>query len=151
MNNPEVYYDETYLGAPVATARIAFLRLAQQLISEKRLKEARNVLNKALAVMPDDTIPYDQFSAGFVGMLFDVGENKKALDSAGTMALRADENLSWAKEKGGERNQDVNVDLYILQTVVQECRKAGRHAFADKYEAVFKKHLTAFHMYSGEQ
>ena len=150
LNNPEIYYDDTYLGAPVATARIAFLRLAQQLIAENRLKEAKNVLNKALTIMPDDTIPYDQFSAGFVGMLFDVGENKQALDSAGTMALRSDENLSWAKQNGGERNRDVNVDLYILQTVVQECRKAGQNAFADKYETIFRNHLAAFNMYSGE-
>ncbi|KAA6441259.1 DUF2723 domain-containing protein [Dyadobacter flavalbus] len=150
MNNPGIYYDDTYLGAPVATARIAFLRLAQQLIAEDRLKEARNVLNKALTVMPDDTIPYDQFSAGFVGMLFDVGENKKALDSAGTMAMRADENLSWAKKNGRQRNRDVNGDLYVLQTVVQESRKAGQNAFADKYEAIFKNHLAAFSMYSGE-
>jgi hypothetical protein len=146
MNNPKTYYDDTYLGAPVASARIAFLRLAGQLIAERRLNEARNVLNRAMTVMPDDTIPFDQFSAGFVGMLFDVGENKKALDSARTMAARSDENLTWAKEKGA-KGRDVNVDLYILQTIARECRTAKQEEAANKYDTIFKKHLVAFNMY----
>jgi hypothetical protein len=148
MNNPKTYYDDTYLGSPVASGRIAFLRLAGQLIAENRLKDAKKVVNKAMTVMPDDTIPYDQFSAGFVGMLFDVGEDKKALDSARTMALRSDENLTWAKDNGGQRTRDVNVDLYILQTIVQECKRAGKEVETQKYDAMFRKHLLAFNMYS---
>jgi len=159
MNNPKVYYDDTYLGSPVVTARLSFLRLAQQLIAEKRIDKARKVVNKAMAVMPDDTIPYDQISAGFVGALFDVGENSKALDSARAMAIRSDENLSWIKKKDiggiqggrihGGRSRDVNVDLFILQSIVQECRRAKQDKEADRFEAIFKKHLLAFNMYGG--
>lgn len=148
MNNPKVYYDDTYRGSPVFTARLSFLRLAQQLIAENRIDKARKVVDKAMAVMPDDTIPFDQVSVGFVGALFDVGEKQKALDSARAMALRSDENLSWVKEKNGERNRDVNADLFILQSVVQECRRAKEDKEADHYEAIFRKHLTAFNMYS---
>ncbi|TLV02291.1 glycosyltransferase family 117 protein [Dyadobacter luticola] len=151
MNNPKVYYDDTYKGAPVVTARLSFLRLAQQLIAEKKLDKAKKVVDKAMAVMPDDTIPFDQVSVGFIGPLFEVGENKKALDSARTMALRSDENLTWIKEQGGQRNRDVNVDLFILQSIVQECRRANQVKEADQYEAIFKKHLLAFNMYDGEK
>lgn len=149
LNNPDVYHDDTYRGSPVATARISFLRLAGQLIAENDLKKAREVVNTAMTVMPDDTIPFDQFSVGFVGMLFDLGENKKALDSARTMALRSDENLSWIKKNGGVQNRDVNVDLYMLQTIVQECKRAKQDAAAQQYDAIFRKHLLAFNMYSG--
>lgn len=149
LNNPKVYHDDTYRGSPVATARISFLRLAGQLIAENDLVKAKKVVNTAMTVMPDDTIPFDQFSVGFVGMLFDVGEDKKALDSARIMALRSDENLTWARENGGTRNRDVNVDLYMLQTIVQECKRAKKDAEAKKYEAIFRKHLLAFNMYSG--
>ena len=150
LNDPSVYYDDTYRGSPVASARIAFLRLAGQLIAENDLAKAKEVVNKAMTVMPDDTIPFDQFSAGFVGMLFDVGEKKKALDSARIMALRADENLAWIKENGGVRNRDVNVDLYILRTIVQECRRAKQENEARNYEAIFNKHLLAFNIYGGK-
>ena len=149
LNNPKVYHDDTYRGSPVATARISFLRLAGQLIAENDLVKAKKVVNTAMTVMPDDTIPFDQFSVGFVGMLFDVGEDKKALDSARIMALRSDENLTWARENGGTRNRDVNVDLYMLQTIVQECKRAKKDAEAEKYETIFRKHLLAFNMYSG--
>ncbi|MCE7062023.1 DUF2723 domain-containing protein [Dyadobacter sp. CY343] len=150
MNNPEVYYDDTYRGSPVVTARLSFLRLAQQLIAEKRVDKARQVIDKAMAVMPDDTIPFDQVSVGFVGALFDVGENKKALDSARIMAVRSDDNLTWVKKKDGQRDRDVNVDLFILQTIVQECKRAKQEPEAAQYEAMFKKHLLAFNMYSQE-
>ncbi|MCE6987540.1 DUF2723 domain-containing protein [Dyadobacter sp. CY323] len=150
MNNPDVYYDDTYKGSPVITARLSFLRLAQQLIAENQINKARKVVDKVMTVMPDDTIPFDQISVGFVGALFEVGENKKALDSARTMAIRSDENLTWIKENGGQRNRDVNIDLYILQNIVQECRRANQQTEAQKYDAMFKKHLLAFNMYSGE-
>lgn len=146
-NNPGVYYDDTYRGAPVITARLSFLRLAQQLIAENRLDKAKKVVNRAMTVMPDDTIPYDQVSVGFVGTLFDVGEDRKALDSAGVMALRSDENLTWIKENGGQRSRDVNTDLFILQSIVRECRRARRDREADRFEAMFRKHLLAFNMY----
>jgi hypothetical protein len=148
MEDPGVYYDDTYRGSPVFTARLSFLRLAQQLIAEKKVDKARKVIDKAMRVMPDDTIPFDQVSVGFIGPLFEVGEHQKALDSAKTMALRSDENLTWAKANGGPANRDVNADLYILQTIVQECRRAKQEDEARRYEAIFKKHLLAFNMYS---
>lgn len=141
LDNPKTYYDDTYKGSPLATARITFLRLADQLIAENRIAEAKRVVNKAMSVMPDDSIPYDQLSAGFVDMLFTVGENKKALDSAQTMAIRSDENLTFAKQNGRLQSRNTNADLYILKTITQACRKAKQHAVADKYEAIFRKHL----------
>ena len=144
LANPQTYYDDSYLGAPVASARIAFLRLAGQLMAENKRDKAKKVIDKALAVMPDDTIPFDQISTGFVGLLFDLGENAKALDTAKTMAIRSDENLTFSKDNDLPRNQDVNVDLFILQSVVQECRRARQDAVAKKYEAIFEKHLLAF-------
>jgi hypothetical protein len=150
LNNKETYYDDTYLGAPVATARIAFLRLTNQLLAENRKEDARKVMDKALAVMPDNSIPYDQISSNYIGMLFDLGENKKALDTARTMAVRANENLEFAKKNEVSRSRDINADLYILQTIVQECKQAKQDTAAREYEAIFKKHLLAFNLYSGD-
>jgi len=144
LANPQTYYDDSYLGAPVASARIAFLRLAGQLMAENKPAKAKKVVDKALAVMPDDTIPFDRISTGFVGLLFDLGENAKALDTAKTMAIRSDENLTFAEENDSPRSQDVNVDLFILQSIVQECQRAKQDAVAKKYEAIFEKHLLAF-------
>jgi len=150
LNNKKTYHDNTYLGSPVATARIAFLRLTSQLLAENKKEKARKVMNKALEVMPDKSIPYDQISSNYIGMLFDLGENKKALDTAKTMALRANENLEFAQKYDVSKSMDINTDLYILQTIVQECRQAKQDTAAREYEAIFKKHLLAFNMYGGD-
>ncbi|TKT90314.1 glycosyltransferase family 117 protein [Dyadobacter frigoris] len=151
LDNENTYYDPTYLGSPVATARIAFLRLTNQLIAENRKEEARKVINKALAVMPDKSIPYDQISSNYIGLLFELGENKKALDTAKTMALRANENLEFAKKNDVSKSRDINTDLYILQTIVHECREAKQEAAAVEYDTLFRKHLLAFNLYSKEE
>lgn len=150
MNNPNVYYDDTYLGAPAATARITFLRLGNQLLAENKVAQAKATVEKAMRVMPDDTIPLDQFSSGFIGLLFKVGEEKKALDTAKTVALRADENLTFASTYGTSGSLNKNVDLFILQSVAQECREAKRDKEAKVYEAMLDKHLLAFNMYRRE-
>ncbi|MDQ6482596.1 DUF2723 domain-containing protein [Dyadobacter sp. LHD-138] len=147
LDNANTYYDNTYLGSPIFTARIAFLRLAGQLIADNKLDEAKKAMNKALTVMPDKSIPYDQISSNFIGTLFDLGENKKALEIAETMASRSDENLTWSKVNPTTKRRDSQVDLYILQTIVHECREAKQEAAAKKYEAIFQKHLAAFNMY----
>ena len=151
LDNDKTYYDQTYLGSPIATARIAFLRLTNQLIAENRKEEAKKVINKALAVMPDKSIPYDQISSNYIGLLFELGENKKALDTAKTMALRANENLNFAKKNEVSRSRDIHADLYILQTIVQECRAAKQEVAATEYDTLFKKHLLAFNIFSKEE
>lgn len=151
LDNPNTYYDNTYLGSPVATARIAFLRLTGQLIADGRKDEAKKAIERSLSTMPDKSIPYDQFSANFIGPLFDLGDTKKALEIAETMATRADEVLTWAKDNSTTRRRDTNVYLYIMQVIVQECRDAKQEAAAKKYEAIFQKHLAAFNMYGGGQ
>ena len=150
VDNKNTYYDNTYLGSPVATARIAFLRLTNHLLAENKREKARKVLDKALAVMPDKSIPYDQISSNFIGPLFELGENRRALDTARAMALRADENLEFAKKSDTSKGRDINTDLYILQTIVRECRQAQQDTAASEYEAIFKKHLLAFNLYSGD-
>ena len=150
LDNPNTYYDNTYLGSPVATARIAFLRLAGQLIADGKKAEAKKAIEKSLSTMPDKSIPYDNFSANFIGILFDLGETKQALAIAETMANRADEVLTWAQSNGTTKRRDSNLYLYIMQTIVQECREAKQEAVAKKYEVIFQKHLAAFNMYGGQ-
>jgi hypothetical protein len=143
FDNPDVYYDETYKGPPVISARIAFFRLADQLIREGNINKAREVLNYSLKVIPDKSIPFDQISSNYVRFLFEVGDTKKALEVADIMAKRADQNLTYDKSGNG-RFGNPDADLYILQTIVEACKDAKQTAAANKYEAIFQKHINAF-------
>ena len=144
FDNPDVYYDETYKGPPVISARIAFFRLADQLIREGNKAKAKEVLDYSLRVIPDKSIPYDQISSNYVRFLFEVGDSKKALEIADIMATRADQALTYDKSGNGNRFGNPDSDLYILQTIVEACKSAKQTAAANKYEAIFQKHINAF-------
>ncbi|GAB3730247.1 glycosyltransferase family 117 protein [Spirosoma lituiforme] len=143
LDNPDVYYDQTYKGPPVVSARLAFFRLTDQLLREGQTDKARDVLNFSLKVMPDKSLPYDQISSNYVRFLFALNEPAKALAIADTMATRADQNLTYTKSGQG-RFSSPNADLYILQTIVDACREASQSVAAAKYEALSKKHLPDF-------
>lgn len=143
FDNPDVYYDDTYKGAPVISARIAFFRLADQLLREGKTEKARQVLDYSLKVMPDKSIPYDQISSNYVRFLFAVNDPKKALTIADTMVTRADQNLTYARQNPGPLRHP-NGDLYVLQTIIEACKAAKQTAEAAKYEAIFQKHLAIF-------
>ena len=144
FDNPNVYYDETYKGSPVFSARIAFYRLTDQLLREGNKAKAREVINYSLKVIPDKSIPYDQFSSNNVRFLFEVGDPKKALEIADILASRADQNLTYVKSGNGNRFGSPDTDLYILQNIVEACKEAKQTAAASKYEAIFQKHINAF-------
>ena len=144
FDNPDVYYDETYKGPPVVSARIAFFRLADQLLREGNVAKAREVINYSLKVIPDKSVPFDQISGNYVRFLFEVGETKRALEIADTMATRADQNLTYDKSDNGNRFGNPDADLYILQTIVEACKEAKQPAAAAKYDAIFQKHIASF-------
>ena len=144
LDNPNTYYDETYKGSPVISARLAFFRLADQLMREGKKDKARTALDYSLKVIPDKTFPFEQYSSNYVRFLFEMGETKKALDIADTMANRADQNLTYDKSGNGNRFGNPDMDLYILQTIIEACKEAKQTAAANKYEAIFQKHINAF-------
>jgi hypothetical protein len=142
MNNPNTYYDETFKGSPVISARIAFFRLADQLQREGRTQLAKQALERSLAVIPDKSIPYDQVSASYVRLLLEMGDSKKAAEIADTMSRRADQNLSYyAQTNGRKQVNDTNADLYSLQMLAEAYKEAKQPALAKKYEDLLQKHL----------
>ncbi|MFC0181550.1 protein O-mannosyl-transferase family [Pseudarcicella hirudinis] len=96
LDNPKTYYHtDFYLQVPVVSARLSFLRLADQLIREGKKDKAIACLNYCLKVMPDATIPYDQLSANYVGLYASAGDTKKALQIADVMMNRNDKALDY--------------------------------------------------------
>jgi hypothetical protein len=115
-------------------------------MSENKNDMAKKALDRILTVMPDKSIPYDQLSANYIRPLFQLGEDKKAMEIAETMIKRSDESLSFAKQNGTGNGRDNNIDLYILQTIVSACRESGKEEAAKKFEAVFQKHIAGFNV-----
>lgn len=139
LDNPDVYYDETYRGVPIISARIAFLRLANQLLAEQQTDRARTVLNKSLDSIPDRSIPYDQISALYVSPLLRAGETAKALHVADTLIRRSDDNLRYYIETSGDQ-QEIRLNLYVMDQVIRQLRENHLEEKAKAYEVLFDRH-----------
>lgn len=141
LNNPNTYYDNTFLGSPVLSARIAFLRLINQLLTEGKTEQAREALKRSLETMPDESIPYDQISVNFIAPALELGEDEIAQHIAETMAHRADENLRFAKEAKTKSNWNSNLNLYILQSIMTAYQESGKTEEAAKYQEMLQQHF----------
>ncbi|TAG73883.1 MAG: DUF2723 domain-containing protein, partial [Runella slithyformis] len=124
---------------PAFSARIAFMRLVDQLIREGKTDKAKKAINYILKVMPDATIPYDQISANYVGYLFALGETKRAVEIAQIMGRRAEEVLKYNTIHN--TTQDNNMQLYVLQTIASACREAKKTDLATKYEGLLNQYM----------
>ncbi len=152
MDNPNVYYDsETYLKVPIITARLAFLRLADQLVREEKKTKAKEVLDYANKVLPDNVIPYDQLCTNYVMYYFEVGDSKKAMEIAETITKRADGNLAYFTQKAGQKSAEwmpdniqdyLQTNLRNLQVIANICSRNNQEAAAKRYEAIYNKYYS---------
>ena len=152
MDNPNIYYDsETYLKVPIITARLAFLRLVDQLVREDKKAKAKEVLDYANKVLPDKSVPYDQLCSNYVMYYFEVGDNKKAMEIAETITKRADGNLAYFTEKSKyssaewmpDNVQDyLQINLRNLQVIANICNRNKQEEAAKRYEAIYNKYYS---------
>ncbi len=142
LDNPNTYYhSDFYLEVPIVTARLSFIRLADQLIREGNKAKAKAALDYSMKVMPDKTIPYDQLSANYVSLYLAAGDKKTALQIAETMMTRNDKALDFYLEnKRGGNTRAIQTALYEMQLIVNSL-KDNKLPEASKYEAMFAKQM----------
>ena len=141
LNNPQVYYQSDFYQMPFIISRLAFLRLADQLVREGKKNEAKLAMDRCMTVMPNDTVPYDQLSASFVGLYASVGETKKALAIADVMMNRNDKALDYYLEGKPDRNaREIQLALYEMQIITNQLKEM-KVPGAARYEAMFQKQL----------
>ena len=139
LDNPNSYYDATF-DTPVFSSRIAFLRLADQLLREGKRDKAREVVNRCLQVLPDKSIPYDQVSVSFIALLNEVGERQKAIDIAQKVMTRNDQNLAYYTEQPRVYNKEISRSLYEMNLIVSQLEEAKINDLAAKYKPIFEKY-----------
>jgi hypothetical protein len=152
LDNPDIFYDsETYLKVPVVTARYSFLRLAEQLVNEQDTVRAVKALDKAMEVMPDKSIPYDQLTSNFVLFYYNLGENTKAKKIADVMIKRADESLGYFIPKiqtGSRQWGDANV-REMVQSNLNTLRILG-NVYNQYAEGTDNKAQVAYDKYAAQ-
>ncbi|MBC7919915.1 MAG: DUF2723 domain-containing protein, partial [Ferruginibacter sp.] len=141
VDNPAVYYDENYRQRSFVNVRMSFLRLAEQLINENKQDRAKAVLLHCLRVIPDKSVPYDEFQAGFVEPLLQVNAQPEALAMAELMAKRANENLDYYLKNDSNNRREIQGNLYVLNQLATSFKNQNRTDLAKKYETMFNRHL----------
>jgi hypothetical protein len=144
LDNDKIYYHgDFYLGIPSVTARLSVYRLADQLVREGNLPQAKKVLDYLEQKMPDKVIPYDQFSASMVELYINVGDAASALKMAKRIVDRDNQLLDYYLDgRYGSHERDVQIAIYEMNLVVSAL-KASKVSPA-KYqplEAKFNKQM----------
>ena len=153
LNDSSIYYSPDYLGF-VLNSRSTFNILAQNLIDELNYEMASDVLKKCLEVMPNESIPYDEFNAQQISMLLEIASYKtgastdpEAVEEA-ELAKHIAENVSkWASgwldvylSAGRSDGYEVQRKLVVLNEVARAYKANGDKESAAKYETLFEEY-----------
>jgi len=144
LDDPKVYYNQDYRNF-VLNHRSSFNTLAEFLILQGDTAKAREVLLASLSKMPDIGVPYDYTSAQSVALLFEVGENEKAIEIANTMSKRADELAAYYTGKG-DYGRDTQVSIFTLGELQRTLYKYGESDLAKSLEEKYEKYAGPLQM-----
>jgi hypothetical protein len=139
LDNPSTYYDENYQRFTI-NLRNAFAKLAEELLKEGKKDKAKKAILFCLEKMPDNVIPYDVYTTQFIDILFELGEDKKAMDIAQKMAVRADSMLEYVLRKDRPDEIEMSTNFAILSQVSAALERAGKKEEANKYKAILDRH-----------
>ncbi|MBW8051039.1 MAG: DUF2723 domain-containing protein [Cytophagales bacterium] len=146
LDNKDVFYNENYRRFPL-NVRNCFYRLATQLISERKIDKAREVILKCFEVMPDESIPYDVYTSQFIPLLLNLGEDSIAFQLAETMGTRANEELIYYAKKNINNEIKIRGNLFVLNQIFISMKRTGKTEEAAKYENWFTAYCKKYPKY----
>lgn len=115
--NP-IYLDENN-SRMITNLRLQFSNLASELISEGKEDMARDVLFKALEVMPERNVPYGRIMLPISESLYRLNEDETANDIAIKLADKFAEDLEYymslEPHYASTLQQDMQVAMYVIQ------------------------------------
>ena len=123
LDDPDIFYDENYKRFSL-NARSQFYRLASTLYGQGEKEKAKEIIAKCFEVMPDESIPYDIYSAQFIPLYLQLEEKEKAQELMDLMESRAIEVLNFIKENpSGAYGDHETISCNVLQTIMFALRR----------------------------
>ena len=146
LDNEKVYFSEDYRGF-VLNHRSSLNDLVQALIDEDQMEKANQVLEFSLAKMPDSVIPFDITAPTLIDLLFQVGQNEKAIEIAKLSGDRADEMATYLIEEKSGMSSEMRRNAFILNSIQRTLYENGEMELGKKYEDALNKHLASMRIY----
>lgn len=141
LDDPNVYNSIDHRNFAL-NHRSTMNSLANALIREGKTDEARAVLDKSLAAIPDISIPYDYTSSQMVKLLYRVGEQDRAKEIAELIGERANDALNYFGERGISMGNETQKNLLILNDLVNTMKSQQENELAQKFEEYFMSHYS---------
>ena len=141
LDNPDVYYSEDYRNFCL-NHRSAFNSLSRKLASDGDHEKAKDVIFKSLEVMPNESIPYDEFSVQQIDILLEVGEEELANEIAEIASRDAVEYLDYIFEQGRSDRNTLRKKLFMLNEIARAYKVNGFDEKASEYEKTLNEYYS---------
>ncbi|MBS1952118.1 MAG: putative membrane protein [Cytophagales bacterium] len=140
LDNPNVYYNDDYKGF-VLNTRSSFNGVAQALIDDGKIDQAKALLSFSLDKMPDKGVRYDFTASETVALLFQVGEKNKAIEIAKTIGDRAIDMATYLTTNGNGYSDELRNNIVLLNILQRALYENGEKDLAKKYEDAVQKFM----------
>ncbi len=145
--DPHVYLSQDFIRM-MMNFRNNFARLAETLTKEGKKDKAIKVLDRAMEIMPEKTVPYDYFVLPVAEAYYNAGEIKKANSIMNKMIDNYSNSLKYFFSFRGNWAPLVDYDkqqsLAVMQRIVQITQVQKQKDLADRSEKVFKVYYNLF-------
>jgi len=139
LNNPNVYYSEDYRNFAL-NHRSTFNTLADHLLNRGDTIRAREVLLKSIDSIPDKAIPYDHANVQTASLLFQVGENEKAIEIAEKLGINSEEYLNYYSANDNGPQNEIQKHMTVLSLLSRMLKNNGNEELSARLEATFMRY-----------
>ena len=119
VDDATVYLDEN-IRRMMMNFRNNFGRLANELITQGDTTRARMTLERCMAVMPNERIPFNYFMVPVIEAYYRMGETELANSYLLTLSDLAEEELRYFLSLGKEHAADLDYDKQVRMHIMQE-------------------------------
>ncbi|QNF32304.1 DUF2723 domain-containing protein [Adhaeribacter swui] len=140
LDNPRIFYDESYISQLPPNTRDKFYRLASAYLASNNPAKAKEVMDYCFKVMPDKSIPYDYYTPQFIEPLSKVGDKKRAMEIMDKLEQRTAKALAYYSEQGSLFDREQQTNFITLQQLIFSARALGLNDRAGKMEQTFMRY-----------
>lgn len=150
LNDPDVYYDET-CRRPVYNLRNTYGRLAIALSNNGEKEKAREVLDRAVELMPFEKFEFNEFSLKIVQGYYGIGEFEIADAMVIAFADQLDQELNYYMDLSADqdKNQYLGYAMRQYQQIYQMSDRAHRNRGEGTTGPVSQRFMQWMQMFQG--
>ncbi|PSR57333.1 DUF2723 domain-containing protein [Adhaeribacter arboris] len=138
LQNPRIFYDETYQATIVTNYRQQFYALAEAYFIAGDAVQARNIINRCLTVLPDQSLPYDYQTVQLAELLAKTGEKEKSEAIRDTITQRATQALQYyLTDNNSVFTREIQINLLTLQQLTVTAQNLNQKQKAAELENLF--------------